>query len=340
MTPRPPGAGAAPGRALSVVAPAILLLIVVALGVSFGTEPISMTRAFLDPDSLDRVIAFEVRLPRVALGAISGGGLAVVGCAFQAVLRNPLAEPYVLGVSGGAAFGATLAIILGLTGATLLGASLVPVAAVGGGLGATAIVYGLARASRGPTGTSILLAGVVMNSIAAAAITFLKTLVSASKAQELLFWLMGFLDVPSKGALLFVSLYVLAGTGVLLYDSGRLNLLALGDEPAQHIGVDVRALERRTFLACSVVVGAIVSVTGLIGFVGLIVPHALRRILGPDVRVLVPASLFLGGAVLVVCDMLSRALFRWLHTEPPVGAVTALLGGPLFLMILRRPSRI
>ena len=167
-----------------------------------------------------------------------------------------------------------------------------------------------------------------MNAIASAAITFLKTLVSATKAQELLYWLMGFLDVPSGATLASVAVYVAIGGGILLADAGRLNLLALGDEPAQHLGIDVRALERRTFLVGSLVVGAIVSATGLIGFIGLIVPHALRRLFGPDARVLLPASFFAGGAVLVACDLFSRELFRWLHTEPPVGAVTALVGGP------------
>ncbi len=314
-----------------------LLALAMLFGVLSGTEPVSLGRAITDAESLDRVIISSVRLPRVALGALSGAGLAIVGCAFQAVLRNPLAEPYVLGVSGGAAFGATCAILLGLAGTTLVGASLVPLAALAGGIGATALVYGLARSSRGASSTSILLAGVVVNAIASAAITFLKTLVTASKAQELLFWLMGFLDVPSPVSLGMVAAYVTLGSAILLHDAGRLNLLALGDEPAAHLGVDVRALERRVFVACSLVVGAIVSVTGLIGFVGLIVPHALRRVMGPDNRALLPASLFCGGATLVVCDLASRTLFRWLHTEPPVGAVTALVGGPLFLMLLRRP---
>jgi iron complex transport system permease protein len=165
---------------------------------------------------------------------------------------------------------------------------------------------------------------------------FLKTLVAASKAQELLYWLMGFLDVPSPMALAFVGGYVALGAAFLIRDAGRLNLLALGDEPAQHLGLDVQALERRTFVVGSLVVGAIVSATGLIGFVGLLVPHAVRRTLGPDARVLLPASFLGGGAVLVACDLFGRTLFRVLHTEPPVGAVTALLGGPLFLAILRR----
>ncbi|MGO8992698.1 MAG: FecCD family ABC transporter permease [Polyangiaceae bacterium] len=336
--------GAAWSAPAALGAAGLALAVLVALGVAYGTETISISRALGDPASLDHAIALRVRLPRVLLAAITGGGLAMVGVAFQAILRNPLAEPYTLGVSGGAALGATIAILFGANALTIAGASLLPLAAFAGGVGATALVYGLARVGgagrgygmSGGAGTSILLAGIVVNAIAGAAITFLKTLVSATKAQELLFWLMGFLDVPSVTSLVSVAVYVAVGGAVLLRDAGRLNLLALGDEPAQHLGVDVRALERRTFLVGSLVVGAIVSTTGLIGFVGLIVPHALRRVVGPDTRVLLPASLLAGGAVLVGCDLFSRELFQWLHTEPPVGAVTAMIGGPVFLVLLRR----
>jgi iron complex transport system permease protein len=312
------------------------LVVAILVGIAFGTEPISLSRAWSDGASLDATIALRVRLPRVLLAAIAGGGLAVVGVAFQSILRNPLAEPYILGVSGGAALGATIALVLGANALTLFGASVVPLAAFAGGIVATLIVYALARATSRASSTSILLAGFVVNAIASAAITFIKTLVSATKAQELLYWLMGFLDVPSTTALGCVAVYVALGAAVLFADAAKLNVLALGDEPAQHLGVDVRALERRTFLVGSLVVGAIVSVTGLIGFIGLIVPHALRRIVGPDTRVLLPASLFAGGIVLVACDLVSRTLFRVLHTEPPVGAITALVGGPIFLVLLRR----
>ncbi len=325
-----------PRRGALVLLFAAGLAVAIAVGVAYGTEPISLARALFDPASLDRTIALRVRLPRVLLAAIAGGGLAIVGVAFQAILRNPLAEPYILGVSGGAALGATIALVLGVNALTLFGASIVPLAAFAGGLAATALVYGLARATNRASSTSILLAGIVVNAIASAAITFIKTLVSATKAQELLYWLMGFLDVPSVTALACVAAYVGIGAAILLADAARLNVLALGDEPAQHLGVDVRALERRTFLVGSLVVGAIVSTTGLIGFVGLIVPHALRRVVGPDARVLLPASLFAGGIVLVACDLFARTLFRVLHTEPPVGAITALVGGPIFLALLRR----
>jgi iron complex transport system permease protein len=323
-------------RAGPVVVSTIVLVVAIALGLSVGTSDISVVHALLDASSNDRTVVMDLRLPRVLLGVVAGGGLAAVGVAFQAVLRNPLAEPYVLGVSGGAALGATIVIACGVAATSVLGAEVLPLAALATGLGATALVYALAR--RGPeSGTSILLAGVVVNAMASAAITFLKTLVPERIAQDILFWLVGFLDTPaSRATLPLMTVYVTIGVLLLLRDAGRLNLLALGSEEAGHLGLNVTALERRTLIGCSLVVGAIVSVTGLIGFVGLIVPHALRRLVGPDVRVLLPASIPAGGAALVACDAVSRLLFHALHTTPPVGAVTALIGGPLFLVLLRR----
>jgi iron complex transport system permease protein len=326
---------------LPILVPAVLstgalLLLTLGLALSFGTERISLRRALFDTTSLDHVILVRARLPRVVLAAVSGGGLSIVGATFQALLRNPLAEPFVLGVSGGAALGTTIAVALGLGSMTVLGATIIPMAALAGGLGATALVYGLARSSRVYAGTEILLAGVIVNSMASAIITFIKTLVTPSKAQELLFWLTGYLDVPSIPGLIAVVVYVAIGVVALWLDSGHLNLLSLGEEPAAQLGVDVGALGRRVFLFSSLVVGAIVSLTGLIAFVGLVVPHAMRRILGPDLRILLPVCLFAGALALVLCDLIARASFVWFGTEPPVGAVTALIGGPVFLVLLRR----
>lgn len=315
------------------------LLLSLLAGVLVGSEPTSLLRALRDPESLDRVLIVDARLPRVLLGAIAGGGLAVVGVAFQALLRNPLAEPYVLGVSGGSALGATLAIAAGVTTTSLLGAATIPAAAMLGGIASTLLVYAIshrASAASSNAGTTILLSGVIVNALATALITFVKTLVTASKAQELLFWLMGFLDVPTTSSLLAVSVFVLGGFAVLMRDAGRMNLVSLGQEPAAHLGVDVTCMERRVFFACSAMVGAVVSVSGLIGFVGLIVPHLLRRLVGPDHRLLLPLSLLIGATSLVLCDLLSRLAFRSLGTEPPVGAITALIGGPMFLLILAR----
>jgi iron complex transport system permease protein len=319
---------------------ALTFLSVSLLALLFGTEPTSLARAISDPESLDRVILLHARLPRVALAATTGAGLAAVGAALQALLRNPLAEPYTLGVSGGAALGATAAILAGLTSVTLLGAALVPIAALAGGLAATLLVYALARSTGSISGTEILLSGIIVNAVAAALVTFAKTLATASRTQELLFWLVGFIDVPTPAALVAVTVYVAAGLAVLFLDAGRLNLLALGEESAAHLGVDVRALVRRVFFASSIVVGAVVSVTGLIGFVGLVVPHAVRRLVGADLRRIMPVSLFVGATALVASDLVARASFGWFGSEPPVGAVTAMLGGPIALVLLRRSTRL
>lgn len=328
-----------PPTARLAAALALVVLGALAFGLASGAGGVSLGRALADPSSLDRALLVEVRAPRVALGFFAGAGLAVVGAALQGLLRNPLAEPFVLGVSGGAAAGATVALLFGVSLAGLLGAALVPLAASAGGLGATLLVLGLARSRAGARSTDVLLAGIVVNAVASAFITVAKILVPAAKAQELLFWLVGFLEVPSPSALLGVAAYVVVGAAVLVREAPRLNLLALGDEPAAHLGVEVGRTERRVVLASSLVVGAVVAVTGLIGFVGLVVPHALRRLLGPDHRALVPASFFVGGAALVVCDACARLAFPLAQAELPVGALTTLLGGPPFLWVLRRSLR-
>lgn len=311
---------------------ALALLGVSLLAVSFGSGSATLSD-LLVPGGRGRTILLDYRLPRVLLGAVAGAGLAAVGASFQCVLRNPLAEPYVLGVSGGAALGATLALAVGVAGASWLGAAGVPAAAFAGGLLATAVVWGLVRVGRGG-GTSILLAGVVVNAIAGAWIAILESLSPPGRVQSVVWWLMGSLDVPSWGQLGFVSLYVAGGLAALLLDAARMNVLSLGDESAAALGVDVPALERRVVLAGAAVVGAIVSVTGLIGFVGLVVPNALRRSIGPDLRILLPASALGGAATLVACDLLVRLASRVLHGELPVGALTALAGGPVFLVLL------
>jgi iron complex transport system permease protein len=319
------------GAALVAIVPLAMLL-----GLALGSSDASIVQA-ISTAGRDRFVVLELRLPRVLLATIAGGGLALVGAAFQGLLRNPLAEPYVLGVSGGAAVGATTAIALGLGTVGVLAAAILPLAALLGGLSATWLVYWVAkRAPRGPSGASILLAGVMVNAIAASLITVGKLVVPPSRAVLMLRWLVGFVEVPTTSSLVLVSAYVVVGCAVLLVDASRLNLLALGDESAEALGVDVAALERRVFIASSTVVGAIVSVTGLIGFVGLVVPHAIRRVLGPDHRQLLPLSLGGGAAMLVLCDLSTRLLFRVFGTQLPVGALTALLGGPLFLWLLTR----
>jgi iron complex transport system permease protein len=322
----------------AALASMLLLLLALAAATLYGSDDVSLSDAIQGVGNA-RIILLKYRLPRALLAAIAGGGLAVVGGAFQALLRNPLAEPYVLGVSGGAAVGATSVIAMGLVTATALGAALIPVAALAGGLASTFLVYRVARsAPRGPAGASILLAGVMVNAIAASLITFGKLLVPPSRAQMMLRWLVGFVELPTLTALGAVAFYTLLGCGLLWRDAGRMNLLALGDESAVTLGVDVKGLERRVFVASSCVVGAVVSLTGLIGFVGLVIPHAVRRLVGPDHRVLLPLSFITGAAMLVLCDLGARLAFRVFGTQLPVGAVTALIGGPVFLYLLTRTS--
>ncbi|HLK38211.1 MAG TPA: iron ABC transporter permease [Polyangiaceae bacterium] len=325
-----------PKRSWILLASGLALALAAAAGIAFGSGQAGLAD-LLSPGTRAHDVVLDVRLPRVLLGAVAGAGLAAVGAAFQGVLRNPLAEPYVLGVSGGAALGAALAIAVGLRGATILGAAGVPAAAFAGGLAATSLVYVLVRGGRAG-GAAILLAGVVVNSIAGAGVLLVEAMTEPVKLQSLVWWLMGYLAVPTWRELAVVAAYVAAGVAVLLADAGRINLLSLGDEPAASLGVDVRSLERRTLFACAAVVGAIVSVTGLVAFIGLVVPQAMRRLIGPDLRVLLPLSLLSGGATLVACDTLVRVLTPAVRTELPVGAVTALVGGPIFLVLLRRPT--
>jgi iron complex transport system permease protein len=331
--------------AFVVAASLLALTAAMALGVAFGSGPAGLGDLFTSGTPAHAIVA-GYRLPRVLLGAVAGAGLAAVGAAFQSVLRNPLADPYILGVSGGSALGATAAIAIGGSASSIVAAAGVPAASFAGGAIATALVYVVGRAAPdrptdAGTGASILLAGVVINAIAHACILFIEALAAPDKLQSLVWWLMGYLDAPSWPRLAFVAVYTAAGLALLLVDAARINVLSLGDEEARSLGVDVRALERRALVACAAVVGAVVSVAGPIGFVGLVVPQALRRALGPDLRVLLPASILIGAATLVICDLVVRTIAPLVHTEVPVGAITALVGGPIFLVLLAggRPWR-
>ena len=318
----------------------VALAVAITLSISVGAGRASLLEAIANPASQSADVVFHVRLPRALLAALSGAGLSLVGVALQSLLRNPLAEPFMLGVSGGSALGATIAIIAGFSAETVFGAPMIPLAAMIGGLGATAIVHGFASDLPGSRSIGILLTGIVVNALASSLITFLRTIVTPTKTIEVLGWLVGSIGLPSSLQLGVLAVYLAIGGTVLFVDAGRLNLLSLGDDAAEHLGVRVRTVERRVLVASALVVGAIVSNTGIIAFVGLIVPHGIRRVLGPDARVVMPSSIGFGGALLVLCDLASRMLFHAFGTEPPVGAITALLGGALFLVLLRsfRPA--
>ena len=284
------------------------------------------------PGDASADIVLRVRLPRLILGLLVGAALATAGVIFQALLRNPLADPYVLGVSGGAALAGIMVLALG--GLLGISTSYVPIAAFGGGLFATALLYWVSGGPgrSGPTG--LLLTGVVFNAFASAGIVFLASIAGFFDGSRIFLWLIGHLSAVEIDAAGLVAVSVAIGFTVACALSRSLNLIALGDETAAQLGVPVDAHRRLLLLSTSLMVGAAVSVSGLIGFVGLIVPHALRLVIGSDHRLLIPAAALTGAGFLVLSDTLARTILD--GRELPVGAVTALVGGPLFIFLLRR----
>lgn len=287
---------------------------------------------------VDRTILLDVRLPRVLLAALLGGALTVAGVVFQALLRNPLADPYVLGVSGGASIGGVLALLLGLggSGALLRGLG-VPLLAFAGALGALLLIEWIATVGGRLTVYTILLTGAIFNAFSAALIYFIQSVASLQQLHAIVFYLMGRVPSFDFGLLGLVALAVLAAVAGLFLMGRDYNALSLGEEGALQVGVDVERVKRRTFVLGSLLTALAVSVAGLIGFVGLVVPHVLRLLLGPDHRLLLPAAFFGGAAFLVLADLTSRLLIA--PNELPVGVVTALVGGPFFLYLLRRRGR-
>jgi iron complex transport system permease protein len=334
------GAGFSAGRLLVAMAGCLVVaLLAFALSAAFGEQPLSLAE-IRTPGTADELIFFSLRLPRVTLAALVGAALAASGAMLQSLLRNPLADPFVLGVSGGAALGATVALAFGFSAlAWVPGLSAVSGFALVGALAATALVLLVGRLAGGNSPNTTLLAGVIFNAFALAAITFIKALVAPDKLGEILFWLAGSLGQESWATLGSTAIVVLLSIATLVAFAPRLNLLTLGEEDAQSLGVDVRMTRRVLLVTASVAVAAVVSLSGLVGFVGLLVPQLSRLLFGADQRVAVPASALLGAAFLMLADLAARLLFRVFHTEPPVGVITALLGGPLFLALMARRSR-
>jgi len=275
---------------------------------------------------------FRLRLARTALCVVAGAGLSVAGVIFQAILRNPLAEPYVLGVSSGAGLGAVLAIVLGFSAA---GAWTLPATAFAGALGTILLVYALARTPRGTAPVqTLLLSGVVVSAVLGSILMFVVSVTPSEKLHSVVWWLLGNLQIFDWGLLRIVSAVVAAGLAVSVLFARDLNLMALGDEPAAHLGLDVEWTNKLFFLLASLMTGATVAACGLIGFVGLIVPHTVRLVAGPDHRRLVTAAALAGAAFLVLADSVARTMIA--PREVPIGVITAILGGPFFLGLLRK----
>jgi len=304
----------------------------VLVSLSVGTENVSLRSALSDPDSLSRLILLEIRLPRILLGGLVGLALASAGAAFQALLRNPLADPFILGVSGGAALGSVLAVSLKLA------YGFVPLVAFLAALGSMFLIYGLANVRGRLNPHTLLLVGVLFNTTTFSLILFFNSIVSMEDLHRIWFLMVGSLEAVELHRLFWVALFVLTGFFILCLDASALNLIPLGEESARSLGVDVEGVRRRVFFAASLMVGSVVSVSGLVGFVGLAVPHMVRLALGSDHRRVLPASALVGAAFLILADALSRTAFsrEGLQTQLPVGVVTALVGAPIFFYLLKK----
>jgi iron complex transport system permease protein len=290
--------------------------------ISFGKSSCGLTG---DQDA----ILFDIRLPRILLGAAVGGSLAVAGASYQSLLRNPLAEPYLLGISNGAAVGTMVALVF-------MGAHewSRPLMAFSGALIATLVVYRLAQGRTGATPERLILAGVIVTTFLSSAIVFVTTLMDATRIRSFTFWLLGDLS-GTTAKLLWLALFItVAGTVVLAAHARSLNLLMLGERDAFDLGVEVSRVRLVVFIVASLLVGSSVASSGSVGYVGLVVPHLVRLSLGSDNRMTLPAAAICGAIFVVIADTVARTIIA--PRELPVGAITALIGAPLFVYLLRR----
>jgi iron complex transport system permease protein len=294
-----------------------------------GAKVFGQPRLLDGMDAVLPVVVAEVRLPRILASAVVGGGLAVAGVAFQGILLNPLADPYTLGVSAGAAFGASLAIILNIG---LLGMFSIPLFAFSGAVVTLLFVIYLSSTSGGLSSNNLILSGIIVAAILSAGISFLKY-VADEQVAVIIFWLMGSFASKTWGDVVLTLVFVGAGFATFMFFARDLNLMSLGERTASSLGVDTRRTTLIFLVTASLVSAVCVSVSGIIGFVGLLVPHMMRAVSGPDNRRLLPVS-FLAGAVLLLCaDTVTRAV---LPTEIPIGVLTALIGGPFFCYVFRK----
>lgn len=311
----------------------ILLLIAILLTVVlFGIFKGSASIPFLEIFSKGNQQILYLRLARIMLGIFVGAGLGVCGVTLQAILRNPLAEPYLLGSSSGAGLGAVTAIILGLSNAYL------PFAAFTGALLSIILVYNLAKEDGRIPVQSLILSGVIVAIALSGVIVFLISISSNEALHGIMWWLLGSLQIYELKLLFVVGLIVVLGIFLIFVLSQDLNAISIGEEEAIHLGIEIENIKKILFLISSLITGALVSVSGMIGFVGLIVPHMMRLVVGPNHKVLIPATCLAAAAFLVLCDTFSRSLFP--PVEIPIGVITSLIGAPIFIILLKRKQKV
>lgn len=313
---------------------ALLAAAALMLSVSVGAAPVPLSDVLGvllgRGDAATRAIVIDLRLPRGLLALVAGGGLAVSGAVFQALLRNPLAEPYILGVSGGAAVGAITVVVVGIVASWAA-----PLGAFLGALAAIVLVFRIAlRAGRGLDTRVLLLAGVVVGVFFNAVILLLLTLADVESFRSAVFWMMGSLAAASWSSTALLSAYLLPSLALLVTLSRPLDLLSLGEETALHLGTRVEHVKIVAYVVASLMVAASVALCGVIGFIGLVVPHALRLVWGSGHRLLIAGSFLAGGAFLLIADTAARTIAA--PAELPVGVITALTGVPLFIVLLSR----
>jgi iron complex transport system permease protein len=306
----------------------IILLASVFLGISKG----SINIPFLELFSKEYQPILYLRIARVLLGILVGAGLGVCGVVLQAILRNPLAEPYLLGTSSGAGLGAVCAIILGISGTSL------PFVAFIGALLSIILVYVLAREGNKIPVQSLILSGVMVGIAFSGIIVFLVSISSNPAMHGMMWWLLGSLQIYELKILFMVAGIVILGIILIFIFAQDLNAISIGEEEAIHLGIEIEKIKKTLFLITSLITGALVSVSGVIGFVGLIVPHMVRLIVGPNHRILIPATCLSAASFLVLSDTLSRSLFPPL--EIPIGVITALIGVPIFIILLKRKQKV
>jgi iron complex transport system permease protein len=336
-------------RVYSIIGLLILLVVIVILAVTIGSVsiPFSTIIAILlsklpwvdmnptQTGTLETII-FDIRLPRVILAGLVGSALATAGATYQGLFRNPLAEPYLIGVAQGAALGAVIGFLLPPTWHSL-GFGIIPLLAFCGAIVSTAVVYNLARVGRTLPATTLILAGVAIGALLASIVSYL-VISSGEKIHGIMFWLMGSFSLSQWSEVIIALPYVMLGLIIILLYARPLNLVQLDEEQAQQLGINVERLKIVLLIAATLITAAAVSFVGIIGFVGIIVPHAVRLIWGVDHRFLLPLSVLTGAVFLILADMIARTVAA--PTEVPIGVITALCGAPFFLYLLRRRKRI
>ncbi|MFH1397351.1 MAG: iron ABC transporter permease [Candidatus Omnitrophota bacterium] len=305
-----------------------LLALAVFLGISKGSVSIPIKDLLLGEN---RVILY-LRIFRILMAVLSGCGLAVCGIALQAILRNPLAEPYILGTSSGAGIGAVLVMISGVSFIYL------PLAAFCGAMLSIILVYNLARQNNKINEHSLILSGVIVSIALSSLIVFLISTSTKEALQGITWWLWGSLQVYDHELLALVSLIVFVGIGVIYLFSQDLNAISLGDEEALHLGIDIDIIKKILIIISSLITAALVCVSGIIGFVGLIIPHIMRLVVGPNHKILIPVSCLAAAVFMIICDILSRVIAA--PFEIPIGVITALVGAPAFIILLKKKQTI